>query len=507
MLNDVRVRPFALAALGGVLHFLGFVGYGVWPLALVCLAPLWQGCEESSSNAARAAALGLLFGWVSYAGGYLWLWAILDIFLAGNWWLGALFWLADSLWFALRYALYGLLYAWLRGRGSAIAVAALAPLLVLEWLYPLLFPVHLGHALAGRATLVQMSDLGGPLLLTAFAALINLAVFSSWRWWRGASAAPRLIWGLAVAALLAAWWYGAARIAAVDAAVAAAARLRIGIVQGNLGVREKGGDARRDHQLYVEQSRELLAMAPDLDLVVWPETVYSLGLRGPLPISGDLVRRDLPVPLLFGAAFVRTDSGQRLTYNAALLVGEDGVIRSGYEKNLLIPFTEYLPFESWLPGLRERFSVASRFHAATTTPALRFGAWRIATPICYEAVRPAFVRRMVNDGRANLIVTLANDAWFGHSQGPWLHLAMARLRAIEERRFLVRATNSGISAIVDPCGREVVASGMLTRENLRGEVALLDEQTWYARCGDWVGWAAVLALGVSIRRRVMPGSA
>jgi apolipoprotein N-acyltransferase len=140
------------------------------------------------------------------------------------------------------------------------------------------------------------------------------------------------------------------------------------------------------------------------------------------------------------------------------------------------------------------------FGAATDTPALVLGQWRIATPICYEAIRPEFVRRMVRRAQPNLIVTLANDAWFGDSQEPRLHLALARLRAVEHRRFLVRATNSGISAIVDPSGRIVAHTGVLTRENLRGTVRMLAGATVYTRFGDWPGMLAALVTLLALLR-------
>jgi apolipoprotein N-acyltransferase len=481
-----------------VLHFLGFVGYGLWPLALICYAPLWQALEETGSRPRAAALVGFVFGWVSYAGGYYWLWRIVDVFLGGNIALGVGIWLADSSWFALRYALYALLYAVLRWRGWPIALAAVPTLVVIEWVYPLLFPTYFGHALAEQITFIQLSDIGGPLLLTAFLALVNAAGFETWRWITGARPRPSATWTCAALAIALAWAYGTWRIAQIERAVAAAPTLRVGIVQGNLGIQEKGVQAGRDHQRYLEQTRELLA-AGAVDLVVWPETVYTRGLRGPLPISGDLIRADLSVPLLFGAAFVRSDTGRRLAYNSALLIGPDGVIRSGYDKNLLIPFTEYIPFASLLPFLAERFTTPSHFAAARDVPALTFGAWRISTPICYEAVRPAFVRRMVAEGQSNLIVTLANDAWFDDSQGPWLHLTMAKLRAVEHRRFLVRATNSGVSAVVDPSGREIARAGLLTRENLHATVARLEEATLYTRWGDWVGGvcaAIIIAAGL-----------
>jgi apolipoprotein N-acyltransferase len=109
---------------------------------------------------------------------------------------------------------------------------------------------------------------------------------------------------------------------------------------------------------------------------------------------------------------------------------------------------------------------------------------------------------MVARARPHLLVTLANDGWFGDSAEPWLHLALSRLRAVEERRFLVRATNSGVSAIVDPGGRIVAQSGLFTRENLRGVVRMLHGRTLYGRVGDWPGWlaGAFVALGIARRR-------
>jgi apolipoprotein N-acyltransferase len=488
---------FVLAAAGGVLHFLGFVGFGVWPLALICLAPLWQALEETRERISISALLGFTFGWVAYAGGYRWLWRIVDVFLGGNVLLGGILWLTDSCWFALRYALYAVLYCLVRRRGWSIALAGVPTLLVTEWLYPVLFPVYFGHALVEQTTLIQISDLGGPLLLSAFAVFLNVAAFETWRWWCGARPRPLWTWTVAGLAVALAWVYGTARIAWVDHVIAAAPTLRVGLVQGNLDVREKGTQAARDHRRYLEQTHELLA-GGDLDLVVWPETVYTRGLRRPLPVSGQLIREDVRVPLLFGASSVRTETGRRLKYNSALLVGADGVIRDAYDKNLLIPFTEYVPFADFMPGIAARFADASHFAAATDTPPLRLGPWRISTPICYEVVRPAFVRRMLREAKPHLIVTLSNDAWFGDSQEPWIHLAMAKFRAVEHRRYLVRATNSGVSAVIDPAGREVVRSGLLTRENLRATVRMLDDTTVYTSAGDWVGWVTATFVLVAL---------
>ncbi|MEZ4217295.1 MAG: apolipoprotein N-acyltransferase [Myxococcota bacterium] len=313
-------------------------------------------------------------------------------------------------------------------------------------------------------------------------------------------AAPRARGALAAAAIAAVVLaYGVARERAfgADAGAAGEPVLRVGVVQADLGLLEKRDAGLAGQRAHVAMTRELLADGP-LDLVVWPETAIARALRRPLPLDGQLVRGDLDVALLFGGTSVFEEGGRRARANSAFLVGADGAIRDAYDKNLLIPIAEWLPFEDAWPALRASLPHAQRFRASRETPALRLGDARIATPICYEAIRPAFVRAMVRASRANLLVTLANDAWFGDSREPHLHLALARLRAIEHRRWLVRATNSGVSAIVDPAGRVRAETGVLERATLRGRVGLRDDATLYARAGDWTGAAAVAAVAAAL---------
>jgi apolipoprotein N-acyltransferase len=154
-------------------------------------------------------------------------------------------------------------------------------------------------------------------------------------------------------------------------------------------------------------------------------------------------------------------------------------------------FGEYLPFGDLFPGLYELSPNSSRFTAGSHVRPVTIGPWRISTPVCYEDVLARFTRKMVREGKPHILINLTNDAWFGDTQEPWIHLVLAKYRAIEHRRYLVRATNSGISAIVDPLGRVVAQTGLLRRENLRYDVRMLDEDTAYTKLGDWPGWLAL----------------
>lgn len=424
----------------------------------------------------------------------------MEVFLAGDEGLGAALWLVHGLWFAAGFAVMAALARAIRDRGWPFALAGVAPLLVVEWLHPQLFPVYAGAALVGVTPLVQIADLGGPLLLTALVGAVNVAAFEMLAWLRGRRRPPIATALGALAFVLLALVYGRLRASGIEERLAQAPSLRVGIVQANLGVLEKGIADGSVHRAHLEATRALLDSGP-LDLVVWPETALPRALRGPLPLSGRLIRRDLEVPLLLGGTLIEVMDRRQLQANAALLVDAEGMIRQAYRKNLLIPLAEFVPLRLLLPGLEDRLPHAQAFRAGRDVPPLALGSWRIATPICYEAVRPAFVRRMVETGAPHLLVTLANDAWFGDSQEPWLHFQLARLRAVEQRRYLVRATNSGISAIIDPLGRIVARTGLLTRETLRGEVRRLDGRSVYARLGDWPGMLGTALVALALARR------
>ncbi|HEV7732684.1 MAG TPA: hypothetical protein VGR62_11005, partial [Candidatus Binatia bacterium] len=333
----------ATAATGGVLYFLGYLGVGIWPCLFVFLVPLWLALERARARRWPVAALtGFVFGAVAYAGGFVWLWPLVEVFLAGNLVVGALLWCAYGAWFATGFAASAVLFHVMRARGWPVAIAGVPPLLAVEWLQPQLFPVNAGGALVTVPLLAQSADLGGPLLLTAVVGVANVTVFATWTWLRRRRAVPWTTWGVAVVTAVAVVLYGQWRIAAMDAATVTAPALRVGVVQANLGLLEKRTQSLVTHARHLEQTRELLAAGP-VDLVIWPETAYVRGLRRPLPISGRLVLDDLTVPLLFGGSSVWDDDGRLRKANSAFLIDADGTIHDAYDKNLLIPLAEYLP--------------------------------------------------------------------------------------------------------------------------------------------------------------------
>lgn len=493
-----RYRAYALATVGGVLYFLGWAGFGIWPLALICLVPLWAALELGLERRWwHSLGVGWVYGTVAYAGGYHWLIEFLEVFSGYGDALSILFWFLFAAYLGFNYALYAAMYWALRRRGWPVAAVAIPPLVIIEWLYPALFPTYLANSFHMRTMVVQIADLGGPLLVTVVLALVNLTVFELWRWRRRRRSAPfRLVW-VTAAVMAATAIYGAVRIDQLEARMSDAPVLRIGVVQVNMGIFEKRAEVAEGHRRHLEQSRQL-EQEGDLDLIVWPESAYVDGLPHEVPWYAGRVREDLKTPLLFGGVAMEMVDGRRRIYNTVFAADEEGVVRSTYDKTYLLMFGEYLPFGELFPVLYELSPNSSRFTAGSHVRPVTLGPWRIATPVCYEDVLARFTRKMVREGKPHILINLTNDAWFGDTQEPWIHLVLAKFRAIEHRRYLVRATNSGISAVIDPLGRVVARTGQLTRENLRYDVRMMDRDTLYTKLGDWPGWLALALVGLMV---------
>ena len=161
-----------------------------------------------------------------------------------------------------------------------------------------------------------------------------------------------------------------------------------------------------------------------------------------------------------------------------------------------MPFGEYVPLESILSFAGPLVEQVGGFTPGDSLTIFHIREGAFSTGICYEAVFPELSREAVQRG-SQLLTSITNDAWFGRSSAPWQHFAMARMRSVETGRYLARAANTGVSAIVDPYGRVVQATPLFEEAVSVGEVRFLDGTTLYVRIGDVVPWAGlVVAIGL-----------
>jgi apolipoprotein N-acyltransferase len=212
------------------------------------------------------------------------------------------------------------------------------------------------------------------------------------------------------------------------------------------------------------------------------------------------VARRIGVPAIFGAVVVKRvpDEREYILYNAAVASDAAGTVTGRYDKEYLLTFGEYLPFGDTFPVLYSWSPNSGHFSPGTSLDplVLEVGGARhpVTVLICYEDILPRFTNDAVRHADPELLVNMTNDAWFGDTAEPWEHLGLAQLRAVEHRRYLVRGTNSGVSAVVDPVGRVVVHSGTFREQAISAPIHWMRSHTVYERIGDWPWLLASLAL-------------
>jgi len=198
----------------------------------------------------------------------------------------------------------------------------------------------------------------------------------------------------------------------------------------------------------------------------------------------EFLAKRLGISLLFGTVDYRPIKGQIRPVNAAALIRSDGSWGETYAKMHLVPFGEYVPLSGILGFVNRMVSGAiGDFAPGDQAVVVSVGPLRVGTAICYEMIFPELVRRFPESG-ATLLVNLTNDAWFGASSGPYQHFQMVRMRAVENRRYVVRAANTGISAVVDPQGRVLAHTELMEERILEGRIFSRQAKTFYTRHGD-----------------------
>jgi apolipoprotein N-acyltransferase len=505
-------RAALLSFATGVLYFLAFPGLDLWPLSFVALVPLFVALEGQTPR--RAAGLGWIAGFTMTMIGFYWLLDMLETFSGFPLPLCLLFMAILCAYQAGRIALMGVLFAAMARRGWARWIAVGLAFVASEQVYPLLFPWYYAATIHQVPALNQIAELGGPILvalpiLAANVALTELVLARL----RRQTPSRRLLAVLLAAPVVSAL-YGAIRIPFVDARTEAAPKGRVGIVQANMSLMGKRKDKAEGLKRHLALTEELKRQG-ELDLVVWSETSVMTAMveEDVESIVPSRFSRAIDVPVLFGGVIVKRvdDAREYVLYNSALLTDREGDVVGRFDKQKLVMFSEEMPFGETFPILYEWSPNSGKFVSGKRYDPLTAGEHQIATVICYEDIIPGFVNRIVNNGNPDLIANLTNDAWFGDTTEPWIHLSLAKLRAVEHRRYFVRSTNSGVSAVVDPVGRLVVSTPTFEQAARATDVRWLRGTTVYEVLGDiplWLLSAAAVALSfLAPRRKVGPKAA
>jgi apolipoprotein N-acyltransferase len=429
-------------------------------------------------------------GLVVHAVGFYWILGTVARFGGFGWAFSALVFAAYVASGALMYVLVALIHHHLGPGFEALALRTPTAVVLTELVMVRLFAWHYGHTQTAFVPLVQVAGIGGAMAVTF---LMFWVAEAAWR--ALVERERRWVLLLPAIALLAALGYGCAMMNTFAAPHGDS--LDVLLIQGDPALVEKPDVelAWRNVRAIYQQSHKL---SHANTLIVWPESSI------PAFVPGDIgsARKEPGLPWLGnGSAFLiggysfRTEEER---YNAAFAVYPDGTVPLPYAKQILIPFGEYMPASSifpWLNGLHKNFGLLRAGTESTVfeyplehRDGSRFPV-RVSPLICYEDTVPALARDATRRG-AQVLVNLTHDAWFGRTACPYQHHLIAVFRAIENRRFLVRATSTGYSAVVDPLGRTVAHLPLYKESNAHVRVTPLNYQSTYTQYfGDKPWWA------------------
>lgn len=356
----------------------------------------------------------------------------------------------------------------------------------------------LGHSQYRVLHIIQISDIFGVYGISALLVAANTAlyfVYRSLRERRRSRPAVSPAFGAAAVILAAAltgatWIYGTLRIAEVDDWAETAGTMSTAVIQGNIPQAVKWDPLfqKRTVVKYLQLSRGAQA-----ELIVWPETALPFYFRQDPRLTAEVIQgvRDFDAYLLVGSPAFEPGPGGRRYYNSAYLVAPDGTIVGRYDKVHLVPFGEYVPLKRWLPFLGKLVAQVGDFSRGQLGTTLAVKDTLVGVLICYESIFPYISRAAVANG-AELLVNITNDAWYGRSSAPYQHFSLAVFRAVENRRAMVRAANTGISGFIDPAGRILFATALFQDDAAVKTVPLIRQTTLYSRYGDRFAWASLL---------------
>jgi apolipoprotein N-acyltransferase len=488
-----RLTQTILAAASGVVLALAFPKVNLTLAAWIAFIPLLWVVRECTPRRA------FVYGWVSGMGFYLCTvyWVVHTIGLYSN--IPPALAVGPLLLMCTILAAYtGTFAAGLRFyqqcQGSIVLLGP--PLWVaLEWLRSFFFIgfpwVSLGYSQHRNLNLIQFAELTGVYGISGLVIFVNLVVFILF--FRRGPGRGRLLLAALLLVLSLSFWGDWRRDQL--AALPPAHRLRVGLIQGNIEQEKKWDHEFQEMTLarYEQLTRE--AAAQGVDFIVWPETSVPFFFQSDVAYQERLFRmvKEINTPLLFGSPAFRQKKGEEATlFNRAYLLSAEAEVLGYYDKMKLAPFGEYIPFhDSFLFFLDKFVEGIGDFAPGTTPVVFSLPKAKFGVLICFEGIFPDLARRFVSGG-ADFLVNITNDAWFGRTSAPYQHLAMEAMRAVENRVPLLRAANTGFSAVVDWDGR------VRSQTALSETAVLVEEVTWpqvtsfYAAYGDVFAWSCAL---------------
>ncbi|MBC7962690.1 MAG: apolipoprotein N-acyltransferase [Steroidobacteraceae bacterium] len=499
--RELLDRRGLLAIASGLLIAFSFPTPGLSFLSWIALIPLLIAMEESTPRTAMR--VGCTCGVTAYAIILYWLNTVLTRFGHLPWSVSIPIYLLMVLWLAL---FYGLSTSIARlGESIGIKAAFTLPVawVAFDFLRSFLFSgftwAMLGHSQFRTLPLIQIADLAGVYGITLLIVLANVVLYRALRAVSGADVPyPVKSAVILLMLLVATLFYGFSRLQ--RPAGAASKPLRVALIQGNIPQDVKWSPEYRDKTVNIYERLTREAAKGGVDLIVWPESAVPFFFQDE-PRQAERIRklaRETGAYLLLGSPAHELRNGRNTFLNSAFMISPGGETTGRADKLHLVPFGEYVPFGNILTFINKIVVGIGDFAPGERAVPLEAAGVKVGIQVCYEVIFPELAREYVRAG-ARVLVAITNDAWFGHSSAPYQHLSIATFRAIETRTPLIRAANTGITAIVDKNGHISAMTGLFVEDFRTGEIEPGSGKSLYLTIGDAPAcFCLLLTMGVAL---------
>ncbi len=490
-MKTMKKRDILLSLLSGILLILSFPSFDFEVLAWFALVPLFYSIEGKGLH--HSFILGFLTGVISFLG--ILYWIIVAVHRYGNVPLipsGVILLLLVA-YLSLFVGAFTCLTRFIQIR-SGFETVLFAPVLwvALEYLRSFLltgFPwANLGYSQYLNLPFIQMADITGPYGPSFIVLLVNATLFKVLHQWSKRTFLLKEVI-ITVAILLGFLTYGYLKMEAVDRQMIQNPPLKIGLVQGNIDQSVKWDESFQKETLKIYEKLSFKVAEEKPDLIIWPETAAPFFFQDAKEYQSLIL--DIPKKtnsfLLFGTPSYKVQKGKVNHYNSAYLVSPSEELVGKYDKIHLVPFGEFIPMQDLLFFIGSVGEGIGDFKSGREIFNFELPQGKFGVLICFEIIFPDLCRRFVKRG-ANFLVTITNDAWFGRTSAPYQHFSMAAFRAVENRVFVARAANTGITGFIDPKGKIVKQGRIFTDEAMNGTIGLSNQKTFYTLYGDIFAW-------------------
>ena len=479
-------RPGLMAIASGLLIALSFPSAGLSFLVWIALIPLLIALEGASLR--TAFRLGFTCGISAYAVILYWINIVITHYGHLPWAISILLYLILVAWLGLFYGLTTLVAR--AGEQAGIKSAFSLPVAWVagDFIRSFLLTgspwAMLGHSQYRTLPLIQIADITGVFGITLLIVLANVVLYRVLRALSG-STVPYPIKSaiVLVILLIGTLCYGFSRLTGQNALDTKP--IRVALIQGNIDQDVKWSPSFQDKTIAIYDRLTREAAKEGVDLVVWPESAVPFFLQDERFQAEKIkaLARELSTTLIVGSPAHELRNGKTTFLNSAFAISPTGDITGRSDKIHLVPFGEYVPLGKYFPFIGKMVAGIGDFSSGERATTLLVDQTQLGTLICAEAVFPEVARAYVRAG-ARILINITNDAWFGRSSAPYQHLSIVAFRAIETRTPMIRAANTGITAIIDQNGHIRNMTGLFVEDYRTGEVRPGTGDSLYLLIGD-----------------------